>query len=62
MNAGTDILNGDALLEQAQKRTGLNDWGDPTLAERFHLAVDFLRSRNMDEAGRRAGADTCLWL
>ena len=52
----------DSLLAQAQARTGLIDWGDPTLPERFRLAVDFLKSRNMDEAGQRAGADTCLWL
>ena len=58
----SDVLNADALLAEAQKRTGLKDWGDPTFVDRFKLAVDFLRSRNMDAAGQKAGAETCLWL
>ena len=62
MSGGTQILNADALLAQAQAQTGLKDWGDDTLPERFRLAVDFLNSCNMDEAGQRAGAQTCLWL
>jgi hypothetical protein len=62
MNSGTLILDADVLLAQAQARTGLNDWGDSMLPERFRLAVDFLKSRNMEEAGQRAGAETCLWL
>jgi hypothetical protein len=62
MSAGTQILNADALLTQAQAQTGLKDWGDDTLPERFRLAVDFLNSCDMDEAGQRAGAQTCLWL
>ncbi|MGB8365771.1 MAG: hypothetical protein ACLQUZ_12070 [Rhizomicrobium sp.] len=57
MNAGTEILNADTLLPQAQERTGLSDWGDSTLPERFRLAVNFLKSCNMDEAGQRAGAE-----
>jgi len=62
MSADIDILNADALLAEAQKRTRLNDWGDPTLPDRFRLAVEFLKSRSMDAAGQRAGAETCLWL
>src|SRR6266404_4043111 len=62
MNSGTQILDADSLLAQAQARTGLNDWGDSTLPERFRFAVAFLKSRNMDEAGQSAGAETCLWL
>jgi len=57
-----DILSADSLLVQAQEQTGLTDWGDDTLPERFKLAVDFLQSCNMAEAGQRAGAETCLWL
>src|SRR3984893_13441583 len=59
---GIEILNTDALLAQAKAQTGLSDWGDDTLPERFGLAVKFLRGQNMDEAGQRAAADTCLWL
>src|SRR3974390_1716028 len=62
MSGGTQILNADALLAQARAQTGLEDWGDDTLPERFRLAVDFLNSCNMDQAGQRAGAQTCLWL
>jgi len=62
MNVDADTLDADALLTQAQTETGLSDWGDATLPGRFRLAVDFLKSCNMDAAGRRAGVDTCLWL
>jgi hypothetical protein len=56
------ILDADALLEQARRETGLSDFGDDSLPERFGLAVRFLRSVNMDEAGNRAAAGVCLWL
>jgi Sulfotransferase family len=62
MNSKTLILDADALLAEAQAQTGLKDWGDDTLPARFRLTVDFLKSRNMDAAGQRAGAETCLWL
>ncbi len=62
MSSTSDILNADALLAQAQAQTGLKDWGDPTLPDKFRLAVDFLNNCGMDEAGQRAGAQTCLWL
>ena len=57
-----EILDADALLAQAQAQTGLTDWGDVTLSERFRIAVEFLKSCDMDEAGQRAGAETCLRL
>src|SRR5579864_5055757 len=57
-----EILDAEALLAEAQAKTGLKDWGDDTLPERFRLAVDFLNSCKMNEAGQRAGAQTCLWL
>ena len=50
------------LCWRRRRRRLAKDWGDQTLPERFRLAVDFLKSRNMDEAGQRAGAETCLWL
>ena len=62
MDATNDILNPDALLAEAQTRTGLTDWGDETFPERFRLAVGFIQRAGMDEAGQRAGAANCLWL
>jgi hypothetical protein len=55
-------LKAEALLAEAQAQTGLSDWGDPTLPERFGVAVDFLESCGLDAAGRRAAVVTCLWL
>jgi len=57
-----DILNAAALLDQAQRETGLKDFGDDTLPERFGQAVSFLRGCHMDEAGQRAAAAVCRWL
>jgi hypothetical protein len=57
-----DILNADGLLAQAQSTTGLRDYGDDTLPDRFRQAVSYLQSVNMDEAGERAAASVCLWL
>ncbi len=57
-----DILDAGALLAQAQNSTGLSDYGDDTFADRFRLAVSFLKGVNMDVAGQRAAASVCLWL
>ena len=54
-----DLLDAGVLLAAAQAETGLADWGDPSLPGRFALAVDVLRAAGLDEAGRRAAADTC---
>ncbi|HMK87536.1 MAG TPA: sulfotransferase [Steroidobacteraceae bacterium] len=62
VQARNDLLNADALLAQAQSATGLRDFGDDSLPERFAQAVAFLKSVNMDEAGQRAAAAVCLWL
>jgi hypothetical protein len=62
MNATTDILNADALLAQARAETGLRDYGDETLPDRFRQAVTWLQSQKMDEAGQRAAAAVCVWL
>jgi hypothetical protein len=55
-------LEADALLAEAKARTGLSDWGDAGFPERFHLAVDHLKSVGMDAAGQQAAVDNCLWL
>lgn len=56
------ILDAGALLDKARAATGLDDFGDPTLPERFGLAVDFLNGVGMDDSGQRAAADVCHWL
>ena len=62
MNDNTEILDAQALLTAAEAATGLSDYGDDTLPQRFALAVDLLRSVGMDRDGRQAAADVCHWL
>ncbi len=57
-----DGLDADALMAQAESSTGLRDYGDGTLRGRFQQAVAYLQSVGMDEAGRQAAAQVCLWL
>lgn len=53
-------LDADALLAQAQSRTGLAEWGDATLPDRFRLLVEQMRSAGMDAEGERIAARECL--
>jgi hypothetical protein len=62
MSKTEEILDADALLAAAEVETGLKDYGDDTLAERFRLAVGHLRGVGMDAAGQRAAATVCHWL
>jgi hypothetical protein len=62
MTMTDDILDPDQLLARAQEVTGLADWGDDTFAERFGLAVGYIRRAGMDEAGQRSGAGNCMWM
>lgn len=55
-------LDAAALLAEAQARTGHADWGDDTFPERFGKAIDHINSIPMDEAGRAAARENCLWL
>ena len=55
-------LDAAALLAEAEKRTGHADWGDNTFPERFGKAIDHINSIPMDEAGRAAARENCLWL
>jgi hypothetical protein len=55
-------LDAGAMLAKAQAETGLSDWGDAALPERFGLAVDHLNSIGMDAAGQQKAADVCHWL
>jgi len=56
------LLDAQAILAEAQTRTGLSDWGDASFAERFGKAIDHINTIPMDEAGRTAARDNCLWL
>jgi hypothetical protein len=62
MTSTAFVLDADALLEQAMLATGLREWGDETLPERFRLAVMQIKQAQMDEAGMRTAANVCLWL
>ncbi|OBB35332.1 sulfotransferase [Mycobacterium sp. 852002-51961_SCH5331710] len=50
------------ILARAQDETGLADYGDPTLPQRFSLVVDHLNALGMDDDGRRRAAQVCHWL
>jgi len=52
-------LDAGALLAEAETATGLTDWGDPTLPERFALAVDQINASGMDADGMAIAADLC---
>lgn len=58
----TELLDAGAILARAEAETGLRDYGDPTLAERFGIAVDHLNGLGMASDGRRQAADVCHWL
>jgi hypothetical protein len=53
-------LDADELLAEATSRTGLSDYGDATLPDRFRAFVDKMRAAGMDEAGQRVAAEECL--
>lgn len=55
-------LNAADLLAHAEAATGLHDYGDPTLPERFAIAVEHLNGIGLDADGRRKAADVCHWL
>ncbi len=57
MSAG--ILDADALMKAAEAETGVSDYGDPTLPERFRLFMQEFREAGLDGAGQEAAAWTC---
>ena len=59
MTAGLDA---SAMLARARADTGLDDYGDPTLPERFALAVDHLNGIGMDGKGIEQAESVCHWL
>ena len=52
-------LDPGAILLKAQSDTGLSDWGDDTLPDRFGLAVEHLNGLDMDVTGRQQAAEVC---
>jgi Sulfotransferase family len=57
-----DELDVQELLTRAQAETGLSDWGDPTLPDRFSVVVEHINSVPMTAAGRKAAAEVCVRL
>ncbi|MDG4668479.1 sulfotransferase [Mycobacterium sp. 236(2023)] len=55
-------LDAAEMLSSAEAETGLHDYGDPTLPERFGVAVEHLNGLGMDADGRRQASDVCHWL
>jgi hypothetical protein len=58
----TEALDAGELLAAAAADTGLADYADPTLPQRFAVAVDHLNGLGMDAAGIAAAAQVCRWL
>ncbi|MGE2720482.1 sulfotransferase family protein [Mycolicibacterium celeriflavum] len=50
------------MLARAKSQTGLSDYGDTTLPQRFSLVVDHLNAIGMDDDGKRRAAEVCHWL
>ncbi|OBH40761.1 sulfotransferase family protein [Mycobacterium mantenii] len=58
----TARLDAAEMLAAAEAETGLRDYGDPTLPERFAVAVEHLNGLGMDADGRFEAAQVCRWL
>ena len=55
-------LDASAMLARAQAETELDDYGDPSLPERFTLAVEHLNGIGMDANGIDQAERVCHWL
>ena len=58
----TTLLDAAELLAAAEAETGLRDYGDPTLPQRFAVAVDHLNGLGLDADGRFEAVQVCRWL
>ncbi|KWX67315.1 sulfotransferase [Mycobacterium sp. NAZ190054] len=56
------VLDAGRLLRDAEAATGLRDYGDPTLPQRFATAVDLLNDSGMDADGLARAEEVCHWL
>ncbi len=55
-------LDAEAMLAAAHHTTGLSDWGDDTLPQRFSDVVDQLNGLRLDAHGARQAAEVCQTL
>ncbi len=53
------MIDAAELLRAAEAETGLSDYGDPSLPERFGLFVQRFNEAGLDHAGQQAAALTC---
>lgn len=58
----TTLLDAAEMLAAAEAETGLHDYGDPTLPQRFTVAVEHLNALGLDADGRFEAAQVCRWL
>lgn len=58
----TGRIDAAELLRAAENAVGSADYGDPTLPQRFALAVDHLNAAGLDDAGRAQAVAVCHWL
>jgi hypothetical protein len=58
----SEQLDAAEMLGDAEAETGLHDYGDPTLPERFAVAVAHLNSLGMNADGRSQAVQCCRWL
>ena len=58
----SEQLDAAEMLGDAEAETGLHDYGDPTLPERFAVAVAHLNSLGMNADGRSQAMQCCRWL
>jgi len=55
-------LDAAAMLARAQRETGCDDYGDPSLPERFSAAVAQLNGFGLDADGAEQARQVCHWL
>jgi hypothetical protein len=51
-----EILDAEALLREAEAETGLSDYGDASVPDRFRAAMAAIRAMELSEDGQRAAA------
>ena len=61
MNTDQHLLDAAQCLTRAQEATGLSDFGDDSLPERFGSLVKHIQSAELDGDGRQAAANTIQW-
>src|SRR5262245_31124673 len=62
MTSGPHVLDAAALLERAERESGLADYGDATLPARVSVAVEAIRKSGIGQEGEREAAKVVHWL